>query len=66
MEQGIPVRASVHNLDARSDDLRKQGAAVVECEAWRREHDITHPAKSSVSVHERTTFATSRGQWLES
>jgi uncharacterized protein YbjT (DUF2867 family) len=30
MEQGIPVRALVHKLDARSDDLRKQGAEVVE------------------------------------
>lgn len=30
MEQGIPVRAFVHKADARSDDLRKQGAEVVE------------------------------------
>jgi len=30
MEQGIPVRALVHKLDARSDGLRKQGAEVVE------------------------------------
>jgi uncharacterized protein YbjT (DUF2867 family) len=30
MEQGIPVRAFVHNLDSRSDELRKQGAEVVE------------------------------------
>ena len=30
MEQGIPVRALVHKLDARSDDLRKQGAEVIE------------------------------------
>jgi uncharacterized protein YbjT (DUF2867 family) len=29
-ERGIPVRALVHNLDARSDDLRKQGAEVIE------------------------------------
>jgi uncharacterized protein YbjT (DUF2867 family) len=29
-EQGIPVRALVHKLDARSDDLRKHGAEVVE------------------------------------
>jgi uncharacterized protein YbjT (DUF2867 family) len=30
MEQGIPVRALVHKLDARSDDLRNQGADVVQ------------------------------------
>ena len=30
MEQGIPVRALVHKLDSRSDELRKQGAEVVE------------------------------------
>jgi uncharacterized protein YbjT (DUF2867 family) len=29
-ERGIPVRALVHKLDTRSDDLRKQGAEVVE------------------------------------
>jgi len=29
-EQGIPVRALVHKLDGRSDELRKQGAEVVE------------------------------------
>jgi uncharacterized protein YbjT (DUF2867 family) len=30
LEQGIPVRALVHKLDSRSDDLRQQGAEVVE------------------------------------
>jgi len=30
MERGIPVRALVHHLDSRSDELRKQGAEVVE------------------------------------
>src|SRR5580692_8511456 len=30
MEKGIPVRALVHKLDARSDELRKRGAEVVE------------------------------------
>src|SRR5215469_14986327 len=30
LEQGIPVRALVHKLDARSDELRKRGAEVVE------------------------------------
>ena len=30
LEQGIPVRAFVHKLDSRSDELRKRGAEVVE------------------------------------
>jgi uncharacterized protein YbjT (DUF2867 family) len=30
LEQGIPVRALVHKLDSRSDELRQQGAEVLE------------------------------------
>jgi uncharacterized protein YbjT (DUF2867 family) len=30
LEQGIPVRALVHKLDSRSDELRQQGAEVVQ------------------------------------
>jgi len=30
LEQGIPVRALVHKIDSRSDELRKDGAEVVE------------------------------------
>jgi uncharacterized protein YbjT (DUF2867 family) len=30
LEQGIPVRALVHKLDSRSDELRQQGAEVFE------------------------------------
>ena len=30
LKQGIPVRAFVHKLDSRSDELRQQGAEVVE------------------------------------
>jgi uncharacterized protein YbjT (DUF2867 family) len=30
LRQGTPVRAFVHKLDARSDELRKQGAEIVE------------------------------------
>ena len=30
LERGIPVRALVHKLDSRSDELRKQGAEVVQ------------------------------------
>ena len=29
-KQGIPVRAFVHNIDSRSDGLRRQGAEIVE------------------------------------
>jgi nucleoside-diphosphate-sugar epimerase len=30
MEKGIPVRALVHKLDARCDELRQHGAEVIE------------------------------------
>jgi nucleoside-diphosphate-sugar epimerase len=30
LEQGLPVCALVHKLDTRSDDIRQQGAEVVE------------------------------------
>ncbi|SPE28731.1 hypothetical protein SBA5_690015 [Candidatus Sulfotelmatomonas gaucii] len=30
LEQGLPVRAFVHKLDARSDELRQKGAEIVE------------------------------------
>jgi uncharacterized protein YbjT (DUF2867 family) len=43
MEQGIPVRALVHKLDARSDDLRKQGAEVVE-------GDLLNPASVQAAM----------------
>jgi uncharacterized protein YbjT (DUF2867 family) len=43
MEQGIPVRALVHKLDARSDDLRKQGAEVVE-------GDLLNPASVQAAL----------------
>lgn len=32
LEQGIPVRALVHQIDGRSDALREQGAAIVEAD----------------------------------
>jgi len=43
LEQGIPVRALVHKLDARSDDLRKQGAEVVE-------GDLLNPASVQAAM----------------
>jgi uncharacterized protein YbjT (DUF2867 family) len=43
MEQGISVRALVHKLDARSDDLRKQGAEVVE-------GDLLNPASVQAAM----------------
>jgi uncharacterized protein YbjT (DUF2867 family) len=43
MEQGIPVRALVHKLDARSDDLRRQGAEVVE-------GDLLNPASVEAAM----------------
>jgi len=43
LEQGITVRALVHKLDARSDDLRKQGAEVVE-------GDLLNPASVQAAL----------------
>ena len=43
MEQGIPVRALVHKLDSRSDDLLKQGAEVVE-------GDLLNPASVQAAL----------------
>jgi uncharacterized protein YbjT (DUF2867 family) len=43
MESGVPVRALVHKLDARSDDLRKQGAEVVE-------GDLLNPASVQAAM----------------
>ena len=43
LEQGIPVRALVHKLDSRSDDLRKQGAEVIE-------GDLLNPASVQAAM----------------
>ena len=43
LEQGIPVRALVHKLDARSDELRKPGAEVVE-------GDLLNPASVQAAM----------------
>jgi|HubBroStandDraft_4_1064222.scaffolds.fasta_scaffold128028_2 uncharacterized protein YbjT (DUF2867 family) len=43
VERGIPVRALVHKLDARSDRLRKQGAEVVE-------GDLLNPASVQAAM----------------
>jgi uncharacterized protein YbjT (DUF2867 family) len=43
MERGIPVRALVHKLDARSEELRKQGAEVIE-------GDLLNPASVQAAM----------------
>ena len=43
LEHGIPVRALVHKLDSRSDELRKQGAEVVE-------GDLLNPASVQAAM----------------
>jgi uncharacterized protein YbjT (DUF2867 family) len=43
MESGVPVRALVHKLDARSDDLQKRGAEVVE-------GDLLNPASVQAAM----------------
>src|SRR5262245_39414165 len=45
LEQGIRVRALVHKLDSRSDDLRKQGAEVVE-------GDLQNPASVQAAMRD--------------
>ena len=43
LKQGIPVRAFVHRLDARSDELREQGAELVE-------GDLLNPASVQAAM----------------
>ena len=43
LERGIPVRALVHKLDSRSDELRKRGAEVVE-------GDLLNPASVQAAI----------------
>src|SRR5258708_1199201 len=43
LEQGIPVRAFANNLDARSDELRQQGAEIVE-------GDLLNPASVQAAM----------------
>ena len=45
LEQGIPVRAFVHKLDARSDELRQQGTEIVE-------GDLLNPASVQAAMKE--------------
>ena len=45
LKQGIPVRAFVHKLDARSDELRQQGAEIVE-------GDLLNPASVQAAMKE--------------
>lgn len=51
LQQGIPVRAFVHKLDARSDELRKQGAEIFE-------GDLLNPASAQQAMEnvERAYF----------
>src|ERR1700733_5831251 len=43
LQQGIPVRALVRKLDSRSDELRQQGAEVVE-------GDLLNPASVQAAL----------------
>jgi len=45
LEQGIPVRAFVHKLDSRSNELREQGAEVVE-------GDLLNPASVQAAMRD--------------
>jgi len=58
------------NFDRYDRELRRpfpyEPQFAPESKVWRREHDITDPAQSSASVHNKTAYAASRTQWLES
>src|SRR5580704_4458675 len=43
LEQGLPVRAFVHKLDARSDELRQKGAEIIE-------GDLLNPASVQAAM----------------
>jgi uncharacterized protein YbjT (DUF2867 family) len=43
LKQGIPVRAFVHKIDARSDEIRQQGAEIVE-------GDLLNPASVQAAM----------------
>jgi uncharacterized protein YbjT (DUF2867 family) len=45
LKQGIPVRAFVHQLDARSEELRQQGAEIIE-------GDLLNPASVQAAMKE--------------
>jgi uncharacterized protein YbjT (DUF2867 family) len=45
LKQGIPIRAFVHKLDARSDELRQQGAEIIE-------GDLLNPASVQAAMKE--------------
>ena len=45
LKQGIPVRAFVHKLDARSDELRQQGAEIVD-------GDLLNPASVQAAMRD--------------
>ena len=58
------------NLDRYDRELRhpfpSEPQFAPESNVWRREHDITDPARSAASVHKKATSVTNRPQWLES
>lgn len=43
LEQGLPVRAFVHKIDARSDELRQKGAEIIE-------GDLLNPASVQAAI----------------
>src|SRR6266545_2930506 len=45
LKQGIPVRAFVHRLDVRSDEIRQQGAEIIE-------GDLLNPASVQAAMKE--------------
>ena len=58
------------NFDRYDGELRRpfpfEPQSAPESKVWRREHNVTDPAKLAASLHNKATSATSRPKWLES
>ena len=58
------------NFDRYDRELRRpfpfEPQSAPESKVWRREHNVTDPAKPPASLHNKATSATSRPKWLES
>ena len=63
LQQGILVRALVHKLDSRSDELRQQGAEVVKGDLL--DSASVHAAMRSVRRAYFTGSVANRQGWME-
>jgi NAD(P)H dehydrogenase (quinone) len=58
------------NFDRYDRELRRpfpfKPQSAPKSKVWRREHNVTDPAKRAASLHNKAASATSRTEWLES